>query len=77
MKEEGKIRAKAAITVRRAKTEQIYEERKTVAPKSLDALPCWGISQQPYSHKCVFVVLAGEDLKAFKSEGVFSFIHKL
>lgn len=48
-----------------------------MAAKSLDALPCWGISQQPYSHKHVFVVLAGKDLKAFKSEGVFRFIHKL
>lgn len=72
--EAGKIWAKVAITVRKAKTEQIYERRR-VATKSLDVLLCWGVSQEPCSHKLVFVLLAAEHLKAFRSKGVF--IHKL
>lgn len=38
VKEAGKIRAKVAITVRKAKTEQIYEEKRRVATKSLGVL---------------------------------------
>lgn len=74
VKEAGKIRAKVAITVRKAKTEQIYERRR-VATKSLDVLHRWGVSQEPCSHKLIFVLLATEHLKAFRSKGVF--IHKL
>lgn len=61
-----------------SQSEELKQSRYMKRGKqSLDALCCWGILPQPYSRKPIFVALAVEDLKAFKSKGVSSIIHKL